>query len=303
MSKSDKVKTPAVTVPQDAAIFAQGLNFTYNPKSNFTKHALTDVNLTVNSGEFVAIVGHTGSGKTTFVQHLNALIRVQSGYLNVLGQDLSAKKPNLKLLRQQVGMVFQYPEYQLFADTVLSDVCFGLKNFGIDKDKRQQMAKDALELVGLDFDSVKDKSPFDLSGGEKRRVALAGVLAMKPKILVMDEPTAGLDPRGKAEILTLVKKLNQTENVTVLMVSHDMNEVYENADRVIVFRDGAIAYDEKPRALFRMEEEIESMNLEVPAMAAFCNELERNGWRIPENCKTPDEVFAAVVALKEAQDV
>lgn len=303
MSKSDKVKTPVVTVPQDAAIFAQGLNFTYNPKSNFAKHALTDVNLTVNNGEFVAIVGHTGSGKTTFVQHLNALIRVQSGYLNVLGQDLSAKKPDLKLLRQQVGMVFQYPEYQLFADTVLSDVCFGLKNFGIDKDKRQQMAKDALELVGLDFDSVKDKSPFDLSGGEKRRVALAGVLAMKPKILVMDEPTAGLDPRGKSEILTLVKKLNQTENVTVLMVSHDMNEVYENADRVIVFRDGAIAYDEKPRALFRMEEEIESMNLEVPAMAAFCNELERNGWRIPENCKTPDEVFAAVVALKEAQDV
>lgn len=303
MSKSDKVKTPAVTVPQDAAIFAQGLNFTYNPKSNFAKHALTDVNLTVNNGEFVAIVGHTGSGKTTFVQHLNALIRVQSGYLNVLGQDLSAKKPDLKLLRQQVGMVFQYPEYQLFADTVLSDVCFGLKNFGIDKDKRQQMAKDALELVGLDFDSVKDKSPFDLSGGEKRRVALAGVLAMKPKILVMDEPTAGLDPRGKSEILTLVKKLNQTENVTVLMVSHDMNEVYENADRVIVFRDGAIAYDEKPRALFRMEEEIESMNLEVPAMAAFCNELERNGLRIPENCKTPDEVFAAVVALKEAQDV
>lgn len=303
MSKSDKVKTPAVTVPQDAAIFAQGLNFTYNPKSNFAKHALTDVNLTVNNGEFVAIVGHTGSGKTTFVQHLNALIRVQSGYLNVLGQDLSAKKPDLKLLRQQVGMVFQYPEYQLFADTVLSDVCFGLKNFGIDKDKRQQMAKDALELVGLDFDSVKDKSPFDLSGGEKRRVALAGVLAMKPKILVMDEPTAGLDPRGKSEILTLVKKLNQTENVTVLMVSHDMNEVYENADRVIVFRDGAIAYDEKPRALFRMEEEIESMNLEVPAMAAFCNELERNGLRIPENCKTPDEVFAEVVALKEAQDV
>ena len=229
MPKSEKVTAPTPTVPQNAAIFAQDLNFTYNPKSGFAKHALINVDLTVCQGEFVAIVGHTGSGKTTFVQHLNALIRVQSGYLNVLGQDLSAKKPDLKLLRRQVGMVFQYPEYQLFADTVLADVCFGLKNFGIDKDERENMAREALELVGLDFAKVKDKSPFDLSGGEKRRVALAGVLAMKPKILVLDEPTAGLDPRGKSEILTLVKKLNQTEGVTVLMVSHDMNEVYENA--------------------------------------------------------------------------
>lgn len=303
MSKSRKVTTPALQVPQNAAIFAQGLNFTYNAKSSFAKHALANVDLTVNKGEFVAIVGHTGSGKTTFVQHLNALIRVQSGYLNVLGYDLSAKKPDLKALRQQVGMVFQYPEYQLFADTVLADVCFGLKNFGIDKDKREQMAKDALELVGLEFDKVKEKSPFDLSGGEKRRVALAGVLAMKPQILVMDEPTAGLDPRGKSEILTLVRRLNVEEGITVLMVSHDMNEVYENANRVLVFRDGSIVYDMSPRQLFRLEEELEGMNLEVPAMAAFCNELERRGFAIPDSCKTVDEVLAAVVALKEARDV
>ena len=302
MPKSEKVTAPTPTVPQNAAIFAQDLNFTYNPKSGFAKHALINVDLTVCQGEFVAIVGHTGSGKTTFVQHLNALIRVQSGYLNVLGQDLSAKKPDLKLLRRQVGMVFQYPEYQLFADTVLSDVCFGLKNFGIDKDERENMAREALELVGLDFAKVKDKSPFDLSGGEKRRVALAGVLAMKPKILVLDEPTAGLDPRGKSEILTLVKKLNQTEGVTVLMVSHDMNEVYENANRILVFRDGAIAFDLPPRDLFRMEEEIESMNLEVPAVAAFCNELERRGIVLSKECRTVDETLAAVVALKEARD-
>lgn len=302
MPKSEKVTAPTPTVPQNAAIFAQDLNFTYNPKSGFAKHALSNVDLTVCQGEFVAIVGHTGSGKTTFVQHLNALIRVQSGYLNVLGQDLSAKKPDLKLLRRQVGMVFQYPEYQLFADTVLADVCFGLKNFGIDKDERENMAREALELVGLDFAKVKDKSPFDLSGGEKRRVALAGVLAMKPKILVLDEPTAGLDPRGKSEILTLVKKLNQTEGVTVLMVSHDMNEVYENANRILVFRDGAIAFDLPPRDLFRMEEEIESMNLEVPAVAAFCNELERRGIVLPKECRTVDETLAAVVALKEARD-
>ncbi len=302
MSKSAKVTAPAVEVPQNAAIFAQNLNFTYNAKSAFAKRALDNINLTVCNGEFVAIVGHTGSGKTTFVQHLNALIRVQDGYLNVLGHDLSAKKPDLKALRQQVGMVFQYPEYQLFADTVLADVCFGLKNFGVESDKREQMARDALELVGLDFDKVKDKSPFDLSGGEKRRVALAGVLAMKPQILVMDEPTAGLDPRGKLEVLSLVRQLNQRDGVTVLMVSHDMNEVYENADRVLVFREGTLAYDLPPRELFRKEEEIRAMNLEVPAMAAFCNELEKNGFVVPENCRTVEDVCAAVVALKEARN-
>ncbi len=302
MSRADKVKATPVSVAENAAVFAKDLNFIYNPKSTFAKRALSNVDLTVTKGEFVAIVGHTGSGKTTFVQHLNALIRVQSGYLNVLGHDLSAKKPDLKALRRQVGMVFQYPEYQLFADTVFADVCFGLKNFGIEKERREQMAKDALELVGLDFDKVKEKSPFDLSGGEKRRVALAGVLAMKPQILVLDEPTAGLDPRGKAEILSLVHKLNREEGVTVLMVSHDMNEVYENADRVLVFREGSIAYDMAPRALFRLEEELTSMNLEVPAMAAFCNELERHGLDVGES-KSVEEVFAAVAALREARDV
>ena len=307
MSKLDKKlksqQTVAVEIPENSAIFTQNLNFTYNPKSPFSKHALIDVNLNISQGEFVAIVGHTGSGKTTFVQHLNALVRVQSGQLTVLGKyNLAAKKPDLKALRQDVGMVFQYPEYQLFADTVLDDVCFGLKNFGVEKDKRKDMAREALELVGLDFDKIKDKSPFDLSGGEKRRVALAGVLAMKPKILVMDEPTAGLDPRGKHEVLSLVSDLNRTQGVTVIMVSHDMNEVYENAHRVIVFRDGEVAYDATPRELFRMEDEITSMNLEVPAMAKFCNELERQGYTIPETCKTVDEVYEAVLNLKEVRN-
>ena len=292
-----------VDVPADVAIYAHGLNFTYNSKSPFAKHALVDVNLTIEKGEFVAIVGHTGSGKTTFVQHLNALIRLQSGQLHILEHNLSDKKPNLKSLRQQVGMVFQYPEYQLFADTVLDDVCFGLKNFGVEKEKREQMAKEAIELVGLDYAKIKDKSPFDLSGGEKRRVALAGVLAMKPQILVMDEPTAGLDPRGKQEILSLVNELNKTQGVTVIMVSHDMNEVYENANRVVVFRDGVIAYDTTPRQLFRLEEEIESMNLEVPAMAQFINELERHGFNIPDSAKTVEEVFDAVLALKGVGNV
>ena len=302
MAKSQKVTSPTVDIP-DCAIFCQDLNFEYNPKSNFAKRALRDVNLTIQKGEFVAIVGHTGSGKTTFVQHLNALIRVQSGILSVLGHNLGDKKPDLKALRQEVGMVFQYPEYQLFADTVLEDVCFGLKNFGIEQSKREEMAREALELVGLNFNKIKDKSPFDLSGGEKRRVALAGVLAMKPKILVMDEPTAGLDPRGKHEILSLVSKLNVEQGVTVLMVSHDMNEVYENAHRVIVFKEGEVVYDTTPRELFRHEDEIVAMKLEVPAMAQLMNVLEEHVRDLPDDCRTVEQVFNAIASLKGGNNV
>ena len=302
-SRSNKVTAPSFTVPDNCAIYCKDVNFVYNPKTPFQKQALNNVSLTVNKGEFVAVVGHTGSGKTTFVQHLNALIRLQSGRMYVLGRDLGDKKLDLKALRGEVGMVFQYPEYQLFADTVLQDVSFGLKNFGVDKDKRVQLARDAIQLVGLDFDKVKDKSPFDMSGGEKRRVALAGVLAMNPSILVMDEPTAGLDPRGKSEILSLVAQLNRERNVTVVMVSHDMNEVYENADRVIVFADGAVAYDDTPRNLFRLEKQIEEMNLEVPAMAQFANVLEANGITLPDNCKTVRQMYDAVTALRGKSDV
>lgn len=300
MPKSVKVEAPAEVLEGTTAILASGLTFVYNAKSSFSKKALDNVSLTVNRGEFVAIVGQTGSGKTTFVQHLNALIRVQSGNLYVLEHALHNKKPNLKALRKSVGMVFQYPEYQLFADTVLDDVCFGLKNFGVtDKAEREQMARRAIELVGLDFDKVKNKSPFDMSGGEKRRVALAGVLAMNPQLLVLDEPTAGLDPRGKKEILGIVSRLNREQNVTVIMVSHDMNEVYENARRIVVFKDGQIVYDATPRELFKMENEIVSMNLEIPQMAKFANELERNGYVLPDGCKTVDEVYDAVIALKQ----
>ena len=301
MSKSQVVVAPVVD--EKVAIFAQNLNFVYNPKSPFEKHALKDINLTVNKGEFIAIVGHTGSGKTTFVQHLNALVRHQSGNLVVAGLNLADKKLDLKKLRGSVGMVFQYPEYQLFADTVLDDVAFGPKNFGVAKDDAIELAKNAIETVGLDFDTIKSKSPFDLSGGEKRRVALAGVLAMKPQILVLDEPTAGLDPQGKQEILSLVKSLNKQTGITVVMVSHDMNEVYENADRVVVFRDGTVCYDMPPRQLFKMEEQIVAMNLEIPQMAQFVNELEKQGIVLPDDCLTVDQVFEAVCALKGGSNV
>lgn len=300
MSKSDKVASVPIEVSEGkTAIVAKDLTFVYNAKSPFSKKALNGINITVNRGEFVAVVGQTGSGKTTFVQHLNALIRVQGGQLYVLEHCLHNKKLDLKGLRRNVGMVFQYPEYQLFADTVLDDVCFGLKNFGVtDKSEREEAARKAIELVGLDFDKVKNKSPFDLSGGEKRRVALAGVLAMNPQVLVLDEPTAGLDPRGKKEILSIVSRLNKDQGVTVVMVSHDMNEVYENADRIAVFLDGGIVYDTTPRDLFRKEDEIVAMNLEIPHMAKLCNELERCGYVIPNDCKTVDQVYDAILALK-----
>lgn len=279
------------------SIVAQNLTFTYGKKSSFEHKALNNISVTVNDGEFVAIVGHTGSGKTTFLQHLNALIRVQQGNLSVCGMELSAKKPDLKSLRRDVGMVFQYPEYQLFADTVLEDVCFGPKNFGCDKETAEKLAREALQLVGMDVDSVAKKSPFDLSGGEKRRVAFAGVLAMKPKVLVLDEPTAGLDPRGKREILQLVTSLNREQGVTVLMVSHDMNEVFENANRVLVFKKGEIVFDLPPRELFKRENEIREMNLEVPEMAQLMNALEREGIVLPEDCRTVESVAEAVKKL------
>lgn len=303
MSKSSQVTVPEQVTQGVTAVVANNLEFVYNAKSPFSKKALDGVNLTINRGEFVAIVGQTGSGKTTFVQHLNALIRVQSGQLYVLEHQLHNKKLDLKALRKAVGMVFQYPEYQLFADTVLDDVCFGLKNFGVtDKAEREAMAKKAIELVGLEFDRVKNKSPFDLSGGEKRRVALAGVLAMNPQVLVLDEPTAGLDPRGKKEILSIVSRLNKEQGVTVIMVSHDMNEVYENANRIVVFLDGKIVYDTTPRELFRKEDEIVSMNLEIPHMAKLSNEMERHGFVIPDGCKTVDQVYSAILALKQGGD-
>ena len=300
MSKSPVV---APQIDENVAIYANNLNFVYNPKSPFEKHALKDISLSINKGEFVAIVGHTGSGKTTFVQHLNALVRHQSGDLFVTGLNLADKKLDLKKLRGSVGMVFQYPEYQLFADTVLEDVAFGPRNFGVAREDAYKLAKNALETVGLDFEQIKSKSPFDLSGGEKRRVALAGVLAMKPQILVLDEPTAGLDPQGKREILSLVKSINKQKGITVVMVSHDMNEVYENADRVIVFRDGGVVYDLPPRQLFKLEDQIVSMNLEIPQMAQFTNALEKQGIVLPDDCITVDQVFDALCQLKGGSNV
>lgn len=272
-------------------IAVRQLNFVYNPKTPFEKHALKDVNLEVADGEFLCIVGHTGSGKSTFVQHLNALVQVQSGFVEVNGLDLTLKKKKLrremlKQLRGQVGMVFQYPEYQLFASSVEADVAFGPQNMKLSKEEVDERVREAIKAVGLDFGEVAAKSPFELSGGEKRRVALAGVLAMRPSVLVLDEPTAGLDPRGKKEILDLVVDLRNNYGKTIVMISHDMNEVYEYSTRVAVFVDGTVKYDLPPEELFKKAEELEAIGLEMPQMAALSNRLEAGGVHLNSRPRT-----------------
>ena len=272
------------------SIVVENLNYVYNPKTAFEKHALIDVNLTVVEGEFLAIIGHTGSGKSTFVQHLNGLIKLQSGKIVVDGIDLTQKKVDYKLLRATVGMVFQYPEYQLFADTVYNDVAFGPKNLKLSSQEIDERVREALNLVGLNFDYVSQKSPFELSGGEKRRVAIAGVIAMRPKILVLDEPTAGLDPSGKNEILNLVTKLRETTVHTVVMINHDMDEVARYATKVAVFDKGSVKFVTTPQKLYLKRDELVQMGLDIPTLAKLKLYLSSKGIEVGEDCLTSEKM-------------
>lgn len=255
------------------SIVVKNLTFTYSPNTSFKKTAVNNISLEIGDNQFVCIIGHTGSGKSTFLQHLNGLIRVQSGSLIIDGVELNNRKLDLKTLRSKVGMVFQYPEHQLFANTVHNDVAFGPRNMKLSGEEVDRRVKHAIARVGLDYDEFAQKSPFELSGGEKRRVAIAGVIAMEPKILVLDEPTSGLDPRGKKEILDMVKSLRQTVSPTVIMISHDMDEVAENADSVIVFNEGEIAYHLPPAELFKKSEELRLLGLDIPVMAQLTGSL------------------------------
>ena len=281
------------------SIVVKNLNFVYNPKSPFEKHALVDVNLTVDDGDFLAVIGHTGRGKRTFIQHLNELIKLQDGVINVDGIDLSLKKVDFKKLRGTVGMVFQYPEYQLFADTVYNDVAFGPKNLKLSKEEIDERVKEAISLVGLNFDYVSQKSPFELSGGEKRRVAIAGVIAMRPKILILDEPTAGLDPQGKKEILGLVTKLRQTTSPTIIMINHDMNEVARYATKVAVFDMGSVVFAEPPQQLFKKQEQLVKMGLDIPTLAKLRNMLVSKGINLPDDCLTVERMAEELIKLKK----
>lgn len=273
-------------------IIVKNLNYIYNPGTPFYKQALKDISFTVEDGDFFGIIGHTGSGKSTLIQHFNALIKPTSGSICVEGQEITDKKADLKLLRRLVGMVFQYPEYQLFAESVYEDIAFGIRNYyyrdkknrklngkieELSKEKLDEMVKDALTLVGLDYDEVKDKSPFDLSGGQKRRVAIAGVIATKPKILILDEPTAGLDPKGKSEIFELIHSLKKTCSPTIIMISHDMNEIARNCNRIAVLKNGELLTIKSSEELFLTEGLITQLGLDVPESVKLMLMLKTKG--------------------------
>ena len=257
-------------------IVVKNLNYTYSAKSKFSVKALKDVNLTIDEGEFFGIIGHTGSGKSTFIQHLNGLIKVgkNCGEIYVGDFNLTDKKCDFKKLRTKVGMVFQYPEYQLFAETVFDDVAFGLKSKGkVEKEEIENKVREAIEKVGLNYEEIKEKSPFDLSGGQKRRVAIAGVIVTKPEILVLDEPIAGLDPRGKREFFKLLHSLHNDFVKTIIIVSHDMDSVAEHCSKIAVFNNGEIYATLTPKELFSRGEELINLGLDLPMTAQVVNQL------------------------------
>ena len=279
-------------------IVAKGLKYVYNPKSPFASTALDGVDIEIKEGEFFGIIGHTGSGKSTFVQHLNGLLKLLDGYLKIGDYDLAEKKCNFLELRSKVGMVFQYPEYQLFAETVEKDVAFGLKNFrkDLNEEESREAVKEALETVGLDWATVKDASPFELSGGQKRRVAIAGVIVTKPEILILDEPAAGLDPLGKKELMELLHSIHGGWCKTIIIVSHDMDEIAENCTRAAVFSAGKVVMEGKPSEIFSRSEELLSLGLDIPVTAKCARILKEKGYAIDTDF-TCDDFVEKVLTL------
>lgn len=275
------------------SVVIENLSYTYAPKTPFEYRALNDVSLTVEDGEFLGLIGPTGSGKTTLIQHLNGLIRLTSGKITVDGIELH-RKPDLKKLRAEVGMVFQYPEYQLFDETVAKDVAFGPRNLKLKKDEIDERVREALETVGLDYDEIADRSPFELSGGQKRRVAIAGVIAMRPRILILDEPAAGLDPVGREEMFALVRRLKESASLTIIMVSHDMDEIAEAATRIAVLEHGEIRYCLPPAELFAHSRELVEMGLDVPVPVKIRDMLRERGIELEGDVVTPDDLVRAV---------
>lgn len=276
------------------------LTHTYSPGSPFQATAIHDVHCTLNNGEFIGVVGHTGSGKSTLVQHLNGLLLPSEGKVMVDGLD-TADKASRKAIRQKVGLVFQYPEHQLFEETVFKDVAFGPKNLGLDEAEIARRVNKALTLVGLDPEEIGPRSPFELSGGQMRRAAIAGILAMEPEYLVLDEPTAGLDPMGRDSILNMVKNLHAQGNVTVIMVTHSMDDIARLADRLLVMDHGALVADGAPREIFKQIDMMESIGLGVPQAAKLCQKLRQQGFQLPDDLYLLSEVKEHLISLwKEA---
>lgn len=265
------------------------LTHIYSEGLPFEKKAVDDISLKVEENEFIGLIGHTGSGKSTFIQHLNGLLKPSSGEIIIDGTRVDKSGANLTDLRKKVGLVFQYPEYQLFEETIERDIAFGPKNLDISDEEVQERVKSSMESVGLDYKTYKDKSPFELSGGLKRRVAIAGVLAMEPKVLILDEPTAGLDPRGRDEILSEIKSIHEKRKMTVILVSHSMEDVAKIAERIVVLDKGKVFLDGEPRDIFREEDKLLGVGLGIPQITSLMRTLKMKGLDINEDAITVEE--------------
>jgi len=274
---------------------AQHLHFIYGEKTPYEKHAVTDVSFSVMPGEIVGIIGHTGCGKSTLLQQLNGLLKPSEGTIVVDGKEITSPTAVLRDVRRNVGLVFQYPEYQLFEETIREDVAFGPKNIGVPESKIEDRVRKSLELVGLDYEEIKDRSPFDLSGGQKRRAAIAGVLAMEPHVLVLDEPTAGLDPESHAELIEMIKRIHANREGIIILVSHNMADIAELSDRVVVMDRGQIVSVDKTEQIFSRREVLSSISLDVPPVTDFMYMLKDRGLDVDTRVFNYDDAVKEII--------
>lgn len=279
------------------SIKIENLTHVYMPKSPFEKLALDNVNLEIADGDFVALIGHTGSGKSTLIQHMNGLLKPSSGKIIVDGIDITAKGVKLVDIRKKVGLVFQYAEYQLFEETIAKDIAFGPKNLGLSEEEISKRVKRSMEMVGLSYEVYKDKSPFDLSGGQKRRVAIAGVIAMEPKTLILDEPTAGLDPKGRDDILKQIQMLHKEYGMTIILVSHSMEDVAKIALKVVVMNQSKIVLEGTPKEIFKEVETLEKIGLGVPQVTYLIQALRAKGFKVSDNAYTIEQAKDEILKL------
>lgn len=277
-------------------IIFDNVDYVYSSGTSFEKHALKGINLKIDKGEFIGLIGHTGSGKSTLIQHMNGLLKATSGKIYFNGEDIYDKNFDMRSLRSKVGLVFQYPEHQLFETSVYKDVSFGPRNLGLDKLEVDLRTYEALKMVGIDEDLI-DASPFELSGGQKRRVAIAGILAMKPEVLILDEPTAGLDPRGRDEILDQIAKLHRENNITVILVTHSMEDVAKYVDRILVMNEGKLVMDREKVKIFSRYKELESMHLAAPQVTYVMNALKENGLPVNTEVTTVAEAREEILRV------